>query len=393
MSFSLSSILSPPEQIPNPQSPPLVRTSYPRLTVDLTAHSPPQRHRDDRFYNQSRSAQHHYPFQFQQQLPPRHPASCLNSEAHRRPPGYHISSSSEYGNSSPIHNFLNTNRHMETQSQPNLSYMNRQMPHQITAWSFPSQHFPPGDIYEEDNLDNLYHHNHNDETPEISQEGFSSIDDLESILSETEAGSIVEENSEESERHLNAPVDQAPNNRNVHFGYGTSMLSSFLDLTNTSSNPADDDSAPQTNHNSNMPAATTRPNRKRSFAEISDDAGPSASASANSKRRRTSTSGRSHPSGTARGPPPRTKSREEIDLVAEEEEEANALAQALAKQRAEAVKAQQQPNADDGKKSKLSMLQCTVCLDVTEDLTATTCGKFSYVFTSADFMFNMLIIL
>lgn len=93
-----------------------------------------------------------------------------------------------------------------------------------------------------------------------------------------------------------------------------------------------------------------------------------------SKRRRTS-----GPSATLRTPPAfsAAKSIEQIDLSQDSDTEA--LASTLAKQRADAVSAQSHngPNTTSATslgKSKLNTLQCTICLDVPTDLTATSCG-------------------
>jgi len=89
-----------------------------------------------------------------------------------------------------------------------------------------------------------------------------------------------------------------------------------------------------------------------------------------SKRQRTSTINQSH------APPALStlKSIEQIDLSQDSDPDNAALSSTLAKQRSDAITSQASKNTDAAGKSKLNSLQCTVCLDTPNDLTATSCG-------------------
>lgn len=64
---------------------------------------------------------------------------------------------------------------------------------------------------------------------------------------------------------------------------------------------------------------------------------------------------------------------ESIDLTESE----NSLAKTLAKQRQDAVKAQQLPE-EEKSRSVLGSYKCPVCMDTPEDATSTACGKLSH---------------
>lgn len=99
--------------------------------------------------------------------------------------------------------------------------------------------------------------------------------------------------------------------------------------------------------------------RKRTIAHRESTA---ASASAGPSTKRTKTT----PSKEGRKSQENEEPVEAIDLV-----EDTPLAEALQKQRAEQVKAQQEPTE---KPVRLSNLSCVICMDRPEDLTATSCG-------------------
>lgn len=108
-------------------------------------------------------------------------------------------------------------------------------------------------------------------------------------------------------------------------------------------------------------ALQPEPSRKRSRHDTPTS---TATTSHLSKRRRTS-----------QGPssvhiPPASKHIEEIDLLDDDDDEN--LAAVVSKQREEQVRAQA-PRATEP--TKLTTLQCTVCLDSPTDLTTTVCGK------------------
>jgi hypothetical protein len=65
---------------------------------------------------------------------------------------------------------------------------------------------------------------------------------------------------------------------------------------------------------------------------------------------------------------------ESIDLTEPE----TALSKALAKQREDAIKAQQSTEEEKGGGSVLSAYKCPVCMDTPEDATSTSCGKFGH---------------
>lgn len=63
---------------------------------------------------------------------------------------------------------------------------------------------------------------------------------------------------------------------------------------------------------------------------------------------------------------------ETIDMT--EDPDANELAKAVAKQREDAIKAQQTAETSDGPLNPLMAYKCPICMDTPVDATATSCG-------------------
>lgn len=80
-----------------------------------------------------------------------------------------------------------------------------------------------------------------------------------------------------------------------------------------------------------------------------------------------------------------TQSEEQIESVdLTEIDGSSALAKTLAKQREDAIKAQQSTEQDK-EHSVLSAYKCPVCMDTPEDATSTACGKLLVHFASLPF--------
>lgn len=78
---------------------------------------------------------------------------------------------------------------------------------------------------------------------------------------------------------------------------------------------------------------------------------------------------------------------ESIDLTEQED----SLAKTLAKQREDAIKAQQSTEGTRGR-SLLNAYKCPVCMDTPEDATSTSCGKLKLQFPLLSFFVNSLIL-
>ena len=126
-------------------------------------------------------------------------------------------------------------------------------------------------------------------------------------------------------------------------------LSDFVDLTNANSPP-------------NMPASGDKRRATKSRSTTASIVGSS------NKRRKTAAGGKMEKSIKHEEP-----SIEEVDL--RDVDDDDGLSKALQKQQESVIKAQR--DAECGKPTKLSGLQCVVCLDNVKDMTATQCGELS----------------
>lgn len=125
-------------------------------------------------------------------------------------------------------------------------------------------------------------------------------------------------------------------------------LSDFVDLTNTNSPP-------------NMPASGDKRRATTSRSTTASIVGSS------NKRRKTAADGKMEKSIKHEDP-----DIEEVDL--RDVDDDDGLSKALQKQQESVIKAQR--DAECGKPTKLSGLQCVVCLDNVTDMTATQCGEY-----------------
>lgn len=141
---------------------------------------------------------------------------------------------------------------------------------------------------------------------------------------------------------------------------------STVDLTRSPSPP----SGPEFRNEAGRPNfSNKRPRRVSELREIS--AGPSRQTNG-PKRRRTSAG--SAPAGQ-QSLNPRI---EHIDLLGDEDEEGS-LQQTLAKQRADQIAAQNgvrgEADEGEGKGTRLTRMNCTICMEQMQEMVATMCGK------------------